>query len=65
MLEIFRALSSTALGLVIISIPAALWASDSNETADRYELFAYILIMSGVLLATIAVAIELKNKDTS
>ena len=64
MLEIFRALSPTAVGSAIIPIPAALWASDSNETADGYELVAYCLIMSGVLLATIAVAIELKKKDT-
>ena len=64
-MEIFRALSSTALGLAIISIPAALWALGSNETADRYELVAYCLIMSGVLLATIALTIELKQKDTS
>ncbi len=65
MLEIFRGLSSTVLGLVITSIPAALWASDSNESADGYELFAYCLIMFGVLLAMVAVTIELRKKDIS
>ena len=61
-LKIFCFLSFVSSVVLLMLWSPALCAESTSERADGFEILAYCLIMLGVLLSTILVAIEIRNK---